>query len=353
MADHARSRAWDAEEGRMDAEPRGYIHVGPVKTGSTYIQKVFFQNSAVFERFGIVYPYVFPSSADGARFTNAPFLWDRSRDDEAKRQLQALRKFLISEEAIFFQPWNLRHPAFEGLQTKVVLYVRQPAELILSWAAECAKPYNAVIQSLPDVHGPLPITTAIDVLSKSYEEAAWRFISYATGARDDLDAIVRVFDRASFIENDLLSDFLYCLGLDAKIVRSDPEFSDPGVTNESGSRKFCDVSYATWVALGRPTNMETYNLSLVEEIVSKYSGGDNRRIIETVGDDVIETITQRFAFLENFLSDRFLGGIPIFKNRYPPSYGKLREPYRPISQREIDVLVQRMHAQPYPLAATG
>jgi hypothetical protein len=32
---------------------------------------------------------------------------------------------------------------------------------------------------------------------------------------------------------------------DAKAVHVDPEFSDPGMTNESGSRKFCDISHAT------------------------------------------------------------------------------------------------------------
>ena len=68
----------------MDRGPRGYIHIGPVKTGSTYIQRAFFQNSAVFERFGIAYPFVFPPPLDSTRCTNAQFLWDRSRDDDAK-----------------------------------------------------------------------------------------------------------------------------------------------------------------------------------------------------------------------------------------------------------------------------
>lgn len=328
----------------MDVEPRGYIHVGPVKTGSTYIQRTFFQNAAVFERSGIAYPFVFPPELELPRHANARFLWDRSRDDEARRQLNAHPKFLISEEAIFFQPWILRHPVFDGLQTKLVLYVRRPAELILSWVAECAKPYNAVVRGLPDVHGPLSIDDGIEILSRNYEEGIWRFISYAAGARDDLDVIVRTFDRDSFIENDLLSDFLYCLGLDAKAVRADPDFSDPGVVNESGSRKFCDISHAAWLALGKPSNAKTYNLSLVEKVVSMYRGGDYRPVIETVGDDVIEATTQRFAFFERFVSDRFFGGAPVFKNRYPPIFGKRRDPYRPLDSREIEALVQRVSA---------
>jgi hypothetical protein len=321
--------------------PSGFIHIGPVRTGSTYIQKMFFQNAAVFERFGVSYPFVFPPALELPRYTNATFMWDHSRDDEAKRQLQTLPKFLISEEAIFFQPWTLRHAAFDGLRTKLVLYVRRPADLILSWVAESAKPYNAVVKSLPDVHGPLSVTDGIAILSRYYEEGIWRFISFAAGAHGDLDVEVRILDRDSFVDNDLLSDFLYCLGLDAKAVRADPEFSDLGIINEGGSRKFCDISHATWVALGSPNDLTTYNLSLVEEIVSRYKGGDHRPIIETVGDDVIDAITQRFAFFENFLSDVFLDGVPVFKNRYPPIYGTHREPYRPIDGREIEALVEK------------
>jgi hypothetical protein len=323
----------------MDSGPHGYIHIGPVKTGSTYLQNTFFQNAAVFERLGIAYPFVFPPSPDSMRYANATFLWDRSRYDEAKRLLQTQPKFLLSEEALFFQPWILRHPVFDGLRTKLILYIRRPAELILSWAAECAKPHNAVIRSLPDVRGPLPIADAIEVLSRHYEEGIWRFISYAAGARDDLDVAVRRFDRESFIDNDLLSDFVYCLRLDPKAVRADPEFSDPGATNESGSRKFCDISYATWVALGNPTDVARYNLPLVEDVVSRYKGGDDRPVIETIGDDIIEAITERFLFFERFLSDRFLGGVPVFENRYPPIFGKQREPYRPISAQEIQELL--------------
>ena len=323
----------------MDTGPRGYIHIGPVKTGSTYIQKTFFQNAAVFERFGISYPFVSLPSVDLPRYTNAMFMWDRSRDDETKRVLQTFPKFLISEESIFFHPWTLRHPAIDGLQTRIVLYVRRPAELILSWVAECAEPYNAISQSLPDVRGPLSVTEGIEFLSRYYEESIWRFISFVAGARGTLDIAIRAFDRDSFVDNDLLADFLDCLGLDAKAVRADPEFRDPGVTNEAGSRKFCDISHTTWELLGRPKNMTTYNPALVEQIVSRYPGGDHRPIIETVGDDVIRNITQRFAFFENFLSDEFLGGARVFKNPYPSVYGKPREPYRPIVRRDIEALV--------------
>jgi hypothetical protein len=73
-----------------------------------------------------------------------------------------------------------------------------PAELILYWVAECAKPYNAVVRGLPDVHGPLSVDDGIEILSRKHEEGIWRFIVRGRGARDDLDVIVRAFGRDSF-----------------------------------------------------------------------------------------------------------------------------------------------------------
>ncbi|MBR1219681.1 hypothetical protein JQ557_16865 [Bradyrhizobium sp. U87765 SZCCT0131] len=326
----------------MATRTRAYIHIGPVKTGSTYIQKTFYENARVFEKFGISYPYVFPPALDLPRYTNADFMWDHSRNDEAKRKLRRLPKVVISEEGLFFRPWSLRHPALDGLPTKFVLYVRRPADLILSWVAEFAEPYNAVVPSLPNVCGPLSIEEGIEVLSRHYEEGIWRFISFAAGAFGELDVDVRIFDRDSFVDNDLLSDFLHCIGVDAKAVRAHPEFMEVGRLNEAASRKFCDVSYVAWEALGRPADTTSYDLSLIEEITARYDGGDDRSVIETVSDETIDAITQRFKFFENFLSDVFLSGAPVFKNRYPRIYGKPREPYRAIESDKIVALAKEI-----------
>ena len=40
--------------------PTVFVHTGTVKTGSTYIQKAFYDNRTVFERFGVSYPTVSP-----------------------------------------------------------------------------------------------------------------------------------------------------------------------------------------------------------------------------------------------------------------------------------------------------
>ncbi|MAB13892.1 hypothetical protein [Parvibaculum sp.] len=95
--------------------PTVFVHTGTVKTGSTYIQKAFYDNRTVFERFGVSYPTVSPLTID--RYANADFTLDRSWDEEAREAITgaATPQVLISEEGIFGMMSRLWHPAFEGL----------------------------------------------------------------------------------------------------------------------------------------------------------------------------------------------------------------------------------------------
>jgi hypothetical protein len=321
--------------------PQIYIHAGTVKTGSTYIQKTFYQNARVFESFGVSYPYVFPPALDLPRYANAEFLVNRSRDDDAGRLLRDPRfpKKLISDEGIFFNLSQLNHPAFEGLPTRVILYVRRPAELILSWASELSRPYNAFFPEAIFGLGIRDIPTGVRILSDIYENATKRFIEFVT-ASPSRDIVVRAFESASFINHNLLSDFIGCLDLKENEVLAHPDFVDPGVTNEGSPRKYCDISYLAWLFLGKPDRPYPYDESLVAEIVNNCESGDRRPAIETAEDEVIGEITERFAFFEQFLSERFLGGAPVFDQRYPSVYGTTREPYYPIDRREVKLLTE-------------
>ena len=80
--------------------PRLILHVGAHKTGTSYLQSVFYQNRAVFERSGVYYPAIGPNDAHHAlaavwlnlpdipaRFfgrTGPEGLWQRTMDDLLK-----------------------------------------------------------------------------------------------------------------------------------------------------------------------------------------------------------------------------------------------------------------------------
>ncbi len=313
---------------------QGYIHIGPVKTGSTYLQKVFFENRHIFEQFGLAYP--FTENLDFERYGNSGFLHGGACDAaKIRAELQAHPKFLLSEEGLFFRPWNLENPVFEGIPKKIILYARRPAELIVSWAAENAKPYNAAIVSLGHSTGPLSIETGMDQLSRIYEEGIWRFISYSAGARDRLNATLLSYSREAAGSETFLTNFIDSLGLNSAEILSDPEFKKSGIVNQSYSRKFYDISLMTWRALGKPSNMSVFNHTLVETLTANYPYGDDRPVLETISDAVIENFTNSFKFWENFLSDRFLGGQPVFASSYPDCFGVARRPYQPIDEKHF------------------
>ena len=87
------------------------LHAGTVKTGTTYLQKTFYENRAVLERHGVSYPFVFPPDLHLPRYTNAHFLYNRARDAEARKAILSApgRIVLISEEGIFGNVYHLRH----------------------------------------------------------------------------------------------------------------------------------------------------------------------------------------------------------------------------------------------------
>jgi hypothetical protein len=314
--------------------PQGYIHIGPVKTGTTFLQKTVFENRRVLERFGLGYP--FTDRLDFERYANAGILVDTIADVKPIRsELEAHPKFLLSEEGLLFRPWNIGHPALAGFPKTIILYARKPAELIVSWAAENAKPYNATIPSLDGHKGPMSIEEGIELLSRIYEEAIWRFISYAAGAEDRLDAVLQIYSNETADSEAFLSNFLNCLGLNSVDVLGDPAFKKQGIVNKGHSRKFCDISVLAWQALGRPSDMAIYNQSLIENLTAVYPGGDDRPVIETVSDGLIECLTKRFRFWENFLADRFLGGAAVFASSYPDCFGLARRSYEPIDQNHF------------------
>lgn len=322
----------------MNSKPVVYIHIGTIKTGTTYIQKTFYENASLFEKFGVSYPYVFPPALNLPRYTNADFTTDRSRDDLARELIAGSKSpsVLISEEGIFSTLQRLKHPAFEGMRKKLILYVRRPADLLGAWAAEASEPYTAWVQGYHDASGPTPISKGIDIWSYEYECVIRNFIELAEELGPD-DIVVRPFDRASFKNGNLLDDFLDCIGIDPEKLRADPEFRDPGVTNVSRSRKFYDISAASWELMGKPNQPGDYNWTLVNDLASLCQSGDDRSVIETLDDALIEKISDRFSFFEEFLSKKFFGGKPLFPDRYPSIYGKEREPYRAVDLREIQL----------------
>ena len=154
-----------------------YLHIGTAKTGTTYIQRLFYENRDVFHKLGVSYPYLLPTQ--NHRWANANFLFDSTNETQLFKIFQRLgSKILVSEEKLFHNIALLNHPLFQKFKIKIILYLRKPAELIASWATEHTRPYNVTTAPGRDTTI-MSITEGIEVLSKRYETDAKNFLLYA------------------------------------------------------------------------------------------------------------------------------------------------------------------------------
>ncbi len=324
-----------------------FLHAGTVKTGTTYLQKTFYENRDLFREYGITYLPVDEFNLSLPRYANAKFLYEADPSDDIRTLIKsaAISDLLVSEEGIFGNVEHLRNPIFQGLPKKIIIYLRPTAELLCAWAAEFCQPYNVVTfpndaSFHPTGRKILPFDIALEVASHEHAISVGRFMNIVDEVGTE-NILIRPYERASFVEGNLLADFLTCLGLDTADIFADPKFCDPSSTNISQNRKFCDISRAVWLRLGRPIDLIDFNFDLVSSITENCASGDSRPAIETITDNQIDWFTGRFAHFDEYISKTFLNGAPLFKNKYPSCYGIDRPLYAPIEETELARLFKR------------
>ncbi len=80
-----------------------FFHVGTVKTGSTSVQRVLWENRENLLAYGVAYPAVSEPRLDLPRFANADFLFQEDFDRAAARDIlesMGAENLVISEEAL-------------------------------------------------------------------------------------------------------------------------------------------------------------------------------------------------------------------------------------------------------------
>ena len=325
-----------------------YFHIGTVKTGSTFLQKVMWENRSALQNDGLDYVQVTPPKLHLPRYANADFLDDPSLHQTARELFESspCDRVVISEEGLFGRPQLMLAPMFDGFRKEVVVYVRQPAELVASSAAEMTMPYNAFTASLPWQAGLLPYEMAIQMLSNVYAACMGR--CYSVFAQGGFESItVRPFETAQLARGDLLEDFLSVIGICATAFRESAKSHLSDHVNSTRSRKFYDVSFLTWKYLQDRGRVEEFSHDLVEEVFAACQSGDERSPIETLDDATIEAISLELAFVEEDLVYRGLAREPFFQNRFPKIYGTSRHSVKPVSVEEVgklvELLVRRSH----------
>jgi len=191
------------------------LHIGSDKCGSTAIQKALFQNAEKLREAGIVLTAKERgSSHDGVLCRET----GRGRvllADELGRSLDRCEELGAETAIITYEglhsvtPASLAEaaPLLEKHEVRILYYVREQADYVNSALLQRAKARVEVMTLLDVYHG--------------RKNAAWghnyrkRLLKWET-ALPDAEITVRVFERGSLRNGDVVEDFLHCIGISAE-----------------------------------------------------------------------------------------------------------------------------------------
>lgn len=202
------------------------------------------------------------------------------------------------------------------LETKIVVYIRPFIEYVVSfWNTEIIK--NGMDLGLEDY-----------IEHYRYEDELDRIHEYGRIFGME-NIILRPFEREQFKNNNLMEDFLDCMGLEL-----DDDFEIPENANESFDRSTLDLL--------RTVNELKLDKHVRRKLYAKVISRQDRsrpRPIETLPDDMIERLSKRYQNAENSMATIFLGRDHLFINSLPKCYGKEREPYEGLSGSQVHELM--------------
>ena len=303
------------------------IHVGSVKTGSSYLQNLFSANRATLDEGDVCYP-AHRESSD--RFANGNILRDPAFAAQVKALVTGARHhtLIFSEEGLFAGFLSAIPDYFWEHDVRIVAYIRDPVELIAAWAAEHAKPYNSRAGNV------LRVEQNIDVLCDLYADQVRDFLGCADSV--GLDKVtVRPYARKLFRDGALESDFFHAAGAPelAKLIQQRPN----AIVNPTLSRKYCDISALLYEKLHKSDQLYEYNEYLVDAIYRSCKSGDNRPVVETISERV-QDIVDRLSWIDSELAQRFPWNAASYINQKHRMFG----PALPLQQVDLHELEYRL-----------
>ncbi|MFZ3073204.1 MAG: hypothetical protein WA162_08170 [Thermodesulfobacteriota bacterium] len=295
-----------------------YIHIGSPKTGTTAIQEFFYVNRGSLEKAGLLYPVI---DEDPFRIrTNGRFVSNKELHGKFFEAVKKTRcqRTLISEEMLFLNN-HLDFLSCEELKkydVKVICYLRNCIEYLSSLWGERSKLFNGTWTIAP-------ISLEEFLADNSYASDLENIYKLADiFGRENI--LIKTFEKEMFKDSGLLDDFFDALGMEAP-----GGMVSVGDRNVSPPRKNCDV--INFIKSTNPGLSESEAYERLFDLV----GGDGRKIIETIDDELIERVVARTYPIERRIAKDFLGRRELFSSKYPKVYKEEREPYAPLSNLDL------------------
>lgn len=306
------------------------IHVGSVKTGSSYLQRLFSVNRKALQAGGIFYPAY---RECGERFANGNMLRDRTLVSEVQALVDSddHHTLLFSEEGLFVGFLSAIPTYFWEHDVKIVAYVRDPVEVIAAWAAEFSKPYNALQGDVRDIE------ENVSLLCERYGEEMQGFLGCIDYAGQG-SVIVRPYSRSVFHGGSLEADFFHAVGRD-DIMDHLPNGIDEAI-NPTYDRKYCDVSSTLYSILRKADRLYEYNEQLVATINANCQSGDSRSVADTICSRAPEII-EKLSWIDAELGARCPWDPSVYAN---PKFrtGIEAAPVARVSRPEVEYQLLRL-----------
>lgn len=324
------------------------FHAGTYKTGSTFLQKMFFESREALLAGGLDY-IDFAPRKNLKRYTNADFILDEGFDKSYvidKIEKSPSGKVLISEEDLVERADVITHEAFRGFKKVVVIYIRPPVEFIASWAGEFARPYNYYVtrpKGRAETIGMMAIKDSLPILARKYAAVLTRFFD-ALARFPDIDVVIRPYDRAKFINGNILDDFFGSIRVDTTHLRGLIDEVKEVKINRTIERKFYDISTETARILSLCGLAAVYSDDIVHLVFQHMKSGDSRHIVDTLSDGEIFDIYEELGPVYEWLSSppwRFEG----FTQMLPSICGTERAAYEPLDETEFKGIIRQLAVQ--------
>ncbi len=307
-----------------------YFHVGLPKTGTTSIQHFLYINRKVLKRDYDV-DYLTPEvkfdlhTSDYNhlfQFSQTSFShYDHSSDliivDKLMQQLlkkiqkSSCSRVLVSSESFIDLP-NLEfftNEIFGKYDIKIIIYLRNAADFLASlWSHSHNQIYYRTTR--------MPMLEEYLITTDDYKKELQILLKLSDIFGKD-SIIIKSFEKEKFKQVPLIPDFLSILNIEATEV-----FIYEKALNTGVSRKMNDLSYLLCpLALNL---IDKVSLAEMEYFLTQIKGGDERKAIETVSDEIIMKACDLHKDIEQEVVEKLNGGKPLFINKYPDCCGKSR-----------------------------
>lgn len=262
----------------VSTQRRVIFHVGIVKTGSTYIQKKCSENQNILEKMGLSYLDITKPNLNLPKWSNADFLLvdtNNFSDEFIAEKIcsSAQKTTIISDEALWANIHIINRACFANFKKTIILYIRDPAETIASWAGENSKPYNAILANNEVISIGFGLERYTEIYINIFNEFLEKFESLSS-----VELVIRLYSK----KINLFEDFLMAIPKDKSLVLEKKFNSGDEIINKSENRKYCDISSLTYIILMAMGRLNVYSYDLINYIYVQCKTGSSKSIIETI-----------------------------------------------------------------------